>query len=81
MELYARPVTIFDEEIVNDFAREHYAVQDSIQAGDCSLILGKTYNDYENFYDWLKDVEKLDQEEDLKKGQVGCTTYLVLTKK
>ena len=80
MELYARPVTIFDEQIVNDFAREHYAVQDSIQAGDCSLILGKTYNDYENFYDWLKDVEKLDQEEDLKKGQVGCTTYLVLTK-
>ena len=43
MELYARPVTIFDEQIVNDFAREHYAVQDSIQAGDCSLILGKTY--------------------------------------
>ena len=80
MELYARPVTIFDQELVDDFAREHYAVNDSIQAGDCSLILGKTYKDYDNFYDWFKEEEKLDQEDRLKKGQVGCTTYLVLTK-
>ena len=35
---------------------------------------------YDNFYDWFKEEEKLNQEDHLKKGQVGCTTYLVLTK-
>lgn len=80
MELYVRPVTIFDKNIVTDFAQEHYAVNEKIEAGDCSLILGKSYDEYEDFYDWLKEEEKLDQEEKLKKGQVGCTTYLVLTK-
>lgn len=80
MEFYARPVTIFDEEIVNDFAREHYSLNENIEAGDCSLILGKSYSDYDNFYDWYKEVERLNQEENLKKDQVGCTTYLVLTK-
>lgn len=80
MELYVRPVTIFDKNIVTDFAQEHYDVNEKIEAGDCSLILGKSYDEYEDFYDWLKEEEKLDQEEKLKKGQVGCTTYLVLTK-
>lgn len=80
MELYARAVTIFDEDLVKSFAREHNAVNEKIEAGDCSLILGKSYDEYKDFYDWLKDVEKLDQEEKLKKNQVGCTTYLVLTK-
>ena len=80
MELYLRKVTIFDEQIVDDFAREHYAVKETIQAGDCSLILGKTYEEYENFYEWFKEEQKLDREEDLKENQVGCTTYLVLTK-
>ena len=80
MELYIRKVTIFDGELVDDFAREHYALKETVQAGDCSLILGKTYEEYESFYDWFKEEEKLDQEENLKKGQVGCTTYLVLTK-
>lgn len=79
MELYLRPVTIFDERIVDDFAKEHYALNEKIEAGDCSLILGKTYDEYENFYDWYKAEEKLDQEI-LKKGQVGCSTYLVLSK-
>lgn len=80
MELYIRPVTIFDEQIVTQFAKEHYDFKEKIQAGDCSLILGKSFDEYANFYDWLKSVEKLDREENLKKGQVGCTTYLVLTK-
>lgn len=80
MELYARPVTIFDEQKVTDFSREHHNFLDKITAGDCSLILGKSYDDYDNFYDWLKEEQRLSQEENLKKGQVGCTTYLVLTK-
>lgn len=80
MELYLRKVTIFDKQIVDDFAREHYAVKDKIEAGDCSLILGKTYEEYDDFYEWFKAEQKLDREEDLKKNQVGCTTYLVLTK-
>ena len=80
MELYLRKVTIFDKQIVDDFAREHYAVKDKIEAGDCSLILGKTYEEYETFYEWFKEEQKLDREEGLKENQVGCTTYLVLTK-
>ena len=44
MELYVRPVTIFDKNIVTDFAQEHYAVNEKIEAGDCSLILGKSYD-------------------------------------
>ena len=68
MELYVRPVTIFDKNIVTDFAQEHYAVNEKIEAGDCSLILGRSYDEYEDFYDWLKEEEKLDQEEKLKKG-------------
>ena len=69
MELYVRPVTIFDKNIVTDFAQEHYAVNEKIEAGDCSLILGKSYDEYEDFYDWLKEEEKLDQEEKLKKDK------------
>ena len=80
MELYLRKVTIFDKQIVDDSAREHYAVKDKIEAGDCSLILGKTYEEYDDYYEWFKAEQKLDREEDLKKNQVGCTTYLVLTK-
>lgn len=80
MELYARNVTIFDKKIVDDFVREHYDVNETVVAGDCSIITGRGYSDYEDFYDWYKDIEKLDQEEHLKKGQVGCSTYLVLTK-
>ena len=80
MELYARNVTIFDEELVDDFVREHEAIGEKVEAGDCSLILGKSYMDYENFYDWFKEEENLSTEEKLKKGQVGCSTYLILTK-
>lgn len=80
MELYMRPVTIFDKDLLTDFAKEHYAVNEKIEAGDCSLILGKSYSEYESFYDWFKAEENLSREEKLKKNQVGCTTYLVLTK-
>ena len=80
MELYLRKVSIFDEQIIDDFAREHYAVNETIEAGDCSLILGKSYEEYETFYEWFKEEQKLDREEGLKENQVGCTTYLVLTK-
>ena len=80
MELYIRPVTIFDNDIVTDFNKEHHALNEKIEAGDGSLILGKSYDEYDDFYDWFQAIEKLDQEEKLKKNQVGCTTYLVLTK-
>lgn len=80
MELYARKVSIFDEQLIEEFVQEHNDYNEELLAGDCSLILGKGYLDYDNFYDWYKEEEKLNEEKDLKKGQVGCTTYLVLTK-
>lgn len=80
MELYARQVTIFDKDVIEDFAKEHYRYNEPILAGDGSLISGKTYQEFADFYDWYKEIENLDQEQHLKKGQVGCTTYLVLTK-
>lgn len=80
MELYARAVTIFDEKLLDDFAKEHYANGEKYLAGDCSIILNKNYCEYDNFYDWYKEEEKLNLEENLKKGQVGCSTYLILTK-
>lgn len=80
MELYARKVTIFDEQIVADFAKEHQLYETDTMSGDCSLILGTSYQEIGNFYDWYQKVENLNQEIKLKKGQVGCTTYLVLTK-
>lgn len=80
MELYARKVTIFDEQLVDDFAKEHQKYHTDGMAGDCSLILGTSYQEIGNFYDWYQQVENLHQETKLKKGQVGCTTYLVLTK-
>lgn len=80
MELYVRPVTIFDKELLEEFSKEHQEYKQKIEAGDCSLILGKSYEEYEDFYAWFKEAERLNQEEKLKKHQVGCTTYLVLTK-
>lgn len=80
MELYARKVTIFDEQILDDFSKEHQQYQKDDMSGDCSLILGTSYLQIGNFYDWYQQVENLHQEQKLKKGQVGCTTYLVLTK-
>lgn len=81
MELYCRVVNLFDEEVMNAFAFDHEVNNTCILAGDCSLILGKNYHEYDNFYDWYKLVSDLDKEENLKKGQVGCTVYLVFTKK
>jgi len=81
MELYCRVVNIFDEVLMNDFAKDHIDNNTEILAGDCSLLLGKNYHAYDNFYDWYKLVSDLDQEENLKKGQVGCTVYLVFRKK
>lgn len=80
MELYCRVVNIFDEEIMNHFAKDHVDNNTMILAGDCSLILGKSYHEYDNFYDWYKLVNKLDKEE-LEDGQVGCTVYLVFRKR
>lgn len=80
MELYARKVSIFDEQLIEEFVQEHNDYNEELLAGDCSLILGKGYLDYDNFYDWYKEEEKLNEEKDLKKGQVGCTTYLILSK-
>lgn len=80
MELYIRPVTVFDNDIVTEFNKEHHDLNEKIEAGDGSLILGKSYDEYDDFYDWFQAIEKLDREEKLKKNQVGCTTYLVLTK-
>ena len=81
MELYCRVVSIFDEEIMNNFVKDHVDNNTQILAGDCSLILNKNYHEYDNFYDWYKLVSDLDQEENLRKGQVGCTVYLVFRKK
>ena len=80
MELYARKVSIFDEQIIEEFVQEHKNYNEELLAGDCSLILGKSYLEYDNFYDWYKEEEKLNEEKNLKKGQVGCTTYLLLSK-
>lgn len=80
MELYVRKVSIFDEQLIEDFVQEHYDSNEELLAGDCSLILGKSYSQYDNFYDWYKEEENLNEEKNLKKGQVGCTTYLILSK-
>ncbi len=81
MELYCRELNIFDEELMDEFSRDHLDNDTTILAGDCSLILGKSYHDYDNFYEWYKLVGKLNREENLKKGQVGCTVYLVFRKR
>lgn len=80
MELYIRPVSIFDEQLLIDFANEYRQTNTKIEAGDCSLILGKSYEDYENFYAWYQEEENLNQEKNLKRNQVGCSSYLILTK-
>lgn len=80
MELYCRSVSIFDEQLMNDFNQEHLDLETSILGGDASLIIGKNYNDFDSFYDWFKVVSKLDIEEDLENGQVGCSVYLVFDK-
>ena len=51
MELYCRVVNIFDEVLMNDFAKDHIDNNTEILAGDCSLLLGKNYHAYDNFYD------------------------------
>lgn len=79
MEIYARKVTMFDEQLVEDFVSEHKKNQEEI-SGDASLILKKSYQQIKNFYDWYRQIENLHQEIKLKKGQVGCTVYLALTK-
>ena len=80
MELYCRIVNIFDEQLMEDFSKEHLDLGIQILGGDASLITGKSYHDYENFYDWYREVSKLDLEEDLGKDQVGCSVYLVFRK-
>ncbi len=80
MELYCRNVSIFDEQLVNEFSKEHLDLGEKILGGDASLITGKSYHEYEDFYDWYKDVNKLDLDEKLKKDQVGCSVYLVFDK-
>lgn len=80
MELYYRSVTLFDQELLDDFAKEHKENNEIYMAGDCSLILNSGYQQIGNFYKWFKLVSKLDREENLKKGQVGCSCYLVLNK-
>lgn len=69
MELYARQVTIFDKDVIEDFAKEHYRYNEPILAGDGSLISGKTYQEFADFYDWYKEIENLDQEQHQKKDK------------
>lgn len=80
MELYCREVNVFDEKLMNGFSREHLNSGTEILAGDASLVLGKSYHEFENFYDWYKEISKYVFDEDLKKGQVGCSVYLVFQK-
>lgn len=80
MKLYCRVVGIFDQKIMDDFVEEHKKNNINFLAGDCSLILGKSYLQYESFYHWYKEVRNLDLENNLKKKQVGCTCFLVFRK-
>lgn len=80
MELYCRRVSIFDEQLMNDFNKEHLDLDEVILGGDASLISGKSYQDFKNFYDWYKTVSRLDLEENLKKTEVGCSVFLVFKK-
>ena len=80
MELYCREVSIFDEKLMDDFAREHLDSGMEILAGDASLVVGKSYHNFDNFYDWYKEISKYFFDEDLKKGKVGCSVYLVFQK-
>lgn len=80
MELYCRSVNIFDEQLMNDFSKEHLDLNCQILGGDASLVSGKSYHDYENFYDWYKDISKLDLDDLDNDEQVGCSVYLVFQK-
>lgn len=80
MELYCRKVNIFDEQLMNNFNKEHLDLGTTILGGDASLISGKSYQDFKNFYDWYKTVNRLDLEEELKKTEVGCSVFLVFKK-
>ena len=80
MELYYRPVGIFDKKIMDEYAKEFVDNGEDFLAGDCSLILGKSYLQINDYYKWYKMVSNLDMDEKLKKGQVGCSCYLVFTK-
>ena len=80
MELYCRSVNIFDKKIVDEFFLECKNNGMDVVPGDCSLILGKTYYKYKNFYYWYKAISKLDTETRLTKKQVGCTCFLVFDK-
>lgn len=80
MELYCRLVQIFDQQVMDDFALEHKNQGIFDLPGDGSLISGKGYLEINHFYHWYKIVSMLDQEEKLKKGQVGCSCYLVFRK-
>lgn len=80
MELYCRRVSIFDEQLMEEFSREHLDFGLKILGGDASLISGKCYHDFENFYEWFKVVNRLDLEEDLQVNEVGCSVYLVFKK-
>ena len=80
MELYCRNVEIFDKKILDDFAKEHELNNEKYLAGDCSLILNEGYIQIGDFYKWYKKILNLALEQNLKKGQVGCTCYLVLQK-
>lgn len=79
MELYSRVVNIFDEQLMDEFSKEHLDSGTKILAGDASLVNGKSYHDYEDFYDWYKVVSKADYDE-VDRGQVGCSVYLVFDK-
>ena len=80
MELYYRPVSIFDKKIMDEFALEHKDNSEMYMAGDCSIILGIGYQQIDDFYKWYKMVSNLDAEEHLKKNQVCCSCYLVFRK-
>lgn len=80
MELYCRRVSIFDEALMEEFSQEHLNYGTTISGGDASLISGKSYHDYKNFYEWFKEVSRLDLEENLKKSEVGCSVFLVFKK-
>ena len=68
MELYYRPVGIFDKKIMDEYAKEFVDNGEDFLAGDCSLILGKSYLQINDYYKWYKMVSNLDMEEKLKKG-------------
>lgn len=80
MELYCRCVDIFDKTIMDEFALEHKQNGEIYMAGDCSLILRNGYQQINDFYKWYKLINNLDLEKKLKKGQVGCSCFLVLNK-